>query len=232
MENRNCFNCGSISHISLRCPEAQKYTRCTTCEKVCFSENSHASFCTQKRFRSTHIDSDMIQEIEEILVIQMKPIDGLFVVSSGGDKPINDAPMWFANANMQIKSNGENVVFSAIKPSKCRTVVILDNDGDRRIKIVVSNEVMVLNDHYKIFKDGSVSYNRFEEQNIWGHADCKLKFATQHYLIHAKITWQLMGLFIDIFPDGVVLQDPCRDYLNKRMKDLMAYDLEGNLFNH
>lgn len=219
MDERKCYNCGDPSHISIRCPLQQKYTRCGICDKACFSERSHAAWCTNIEFRSTYNgEQTMIHEIDEIFSIELKPICRLAVVSPSGEKPIGRSTVWLSNSNIQIQADDGKLVFSGTKVDRRRTIIFVDEEEKRRLKIDVEKEKIFINGHYKISKSGHIAYDRYAEQNVYGRSDCTIKFTPENYMVYSKLTWYSASYFLDLYPDGALLADPYKAYLEKSLK--------------
>lgn len=51
-----CYNCKATGHLSIRCPEPPKYSRCFDCRRVCENPEGHYILCSNKQFVSRYIE--------------------------------------------------------------------------------------------------------------------------------------------------------------------------------
>lgn len=207
-----CFNCGENSHISMHCTKQQKYSRCSECENVCFTGQAHKENCGNKEFRSKKIvPSNSVVELATILEISFKSAENIFVASSNCDKVIGNASLWLPAINLQLRREKNSLVFVGGEGE--RTISFVDEKDKHVLKLSIG-KFLLINDYYKIWSNGCVQYNRNHMQNSFGRSSCTIKVQAE-YVMCARIKWNGMTYFIDIYPDGVVLKDPFEKYRKK-----------------
>lgn len=219
MASAVCFNCGSSNHISVHCTEPQKYSRCGVCKNVCFTEGNHKLGCSNKNFRSIFkTQDDNVAEISEILRIDFQMVDIVLAISSRGEKQVSQTPLWFGNASLLLRENNGGLCFEAAEDGK-RTITIVDENNERRIKIFIAAKVLVINDYYTFTSNGGTKYNRSYEQNVKGNSECELKVYTNGELFKVRIFWNGMANYFHVYPRGICLRDPLEKQLQRLSKE-------------
>lgn len=217
----SCYNCGARNHLSIACPSQQLYNRCPQCFNVCFTADKHKRGCTRLDFRSILLrDIDSVTEWDEFLKMEYKLVDRVVAVSNRGEKAITSSPLYFTGDGIQIKNIDGVLVFEGVN-EQAHTVVVVDKNGDRRLKLLITKNNVTANDRYIISSNGIVKYDRFADQNVSGRANCVIKMYSSEFIFHIRIKWRLMFYTFDLYPNGAMLVDPIKQYLQNNLQILM-----------
>lgn len=217
MENRPCFNCGESSHISRVCPNNQLYSRCPECTNVCFGADKHKNHCSNVDFRSDFLgNAASVVEWKTFLEMEYKFVNKVTVWTKQGEKDLTDLTLFLPASSMQVKLVNGWIQFDGIE-KRAYTIVIIDKDDRRRLKLFVSNS-MVINGHYTVSPKGCIKYDKFAEQNVYGRADCMLKMYSDDDIFHVRAKWESMSHILDLYRDGAILKDPHESYFKQYQK--------------
>lgn len=93
-----CYNCGEFNHISRRCPEPPRLTRCPRCNKA----NKHASWCGNTNFLSEEINPDhVVFPAQPIVKFRLFATSEIGIRATAETKSL-DLPMTFVPKNISI----------------------------------------------------------------------------------------------------------------------------------
>lgn len=216
-----CFNCGSTSHVSIKCTEPQLYTRCSVCENVCFNAARHKNGCPNASFRSTFLKNvSEVIEIVELIQFQFKGVDNVVLKTQRGEKQIGANLLFLSQAQIQVQNI--NGILRVNGPDRGKqTIGFINRNEKRRVLISLLPNSLMINNHYMISSNGVIKYDRFEEQNAFGFANCLLKAYNNDELFYLRVKWNEMVFKFDVYPDGVILKDPQESYMEKNLKILI-----------
>lgn len=216
MDDKKCYNCLETSHYSVNCPQKQLYSRCAVCRNVCFEENGHKYGCSNKSFKSKFLDkapTDSIVEIESFMQLKLKPVDDIFVCTGNQKKKIGESSLWVPEHSLSVKCTDGILVFAGAK-GKSYTIAVNDKNGNRRLKIALSNS-LVINNRYSVTTDGFIKYQAKADDAPFGYAHIILSVENVANFIYGRILWKNQHLYLDIHPKGTVLKDPLQMHLQK-----------------
>lgn len=142
LSKKYCHNCGDPSHISVRCPKQQKWTRCPMCEAVVLEGAGTHGNCPNTTFKSKYIGTGVeVKELSPLLKLEFLPIDTVSITTSRGEMVINDKPLWLANPNVQLRRDNGIYCFESYNEQNMITITISDENGKRRLKLDVGEHL-------------------------------------------------------------------------------------------
>lgn len=155
-----CYNCNtSGDHSSVDCPHPQRFSRCAVCRNVCFASSGHKSWCENIEFLSQSLSpNDTVFTSLVMVELGFKGIRNVFVKDIADDKPVANDPLYVANDNTIVFKKKSRVVFSTVKESAEYHLNLLNMQNDVLMHIQSNNNVLVINDRYKIC-DGLIQTN-------------------------------------------------------------------------
>lgn len=210
-----CYNCNDSSHYSINCPQDQLYTRCPTCNNVCFGDDGHKRLCSNISFRSSFKSQfDRVVETSLLLELTFKGINDVAIRVGDDMKRVGSNPLWLPEHSLQIKCVDGWLCFDGDK-NKSYTIAVIDSNGKRRIKMSMSNK-MLINTRYTVEAKGFVKYDMSAYDASHGYAHCTVQVDNIDVLFYAKAKWKANTLFMDSYPEGVILKDPFELHLRKR----------------
>lgn len=222
MASMACYNCGDPSHIGRRCPEDQMYTRCPVCWNVCFEAEKHRRQCTNTTFRSVLRDEAKVDqgktviEISPILQMAFKKVSDVSVRTGDQYKKFGDLPFWLSDYSVQLKYVDGILNFDGAK-GKSYTIAIDDSEGRRRLRIYISN-TMVINGRYTISDKGVIKCDTSVDDNPFGYSQVVIKVNNNEPLFNLRAKWNGKYVYIDSYNGGAIVKDPLERHLQKRME--------------
>lgn len=213
-----CYNCGEPNHISLFCPLPQRYTRCS-CDVVNLGKaNIHKPTCDTQNFRSrkNKLESDSFVEMNKMMDVEFRSVDDVVLVGKCGVHKKMTTPV-LVNSSLQIAPLEKG--FSVFGNNKA-TIIIVDESNMRRIKLDVSNN-LVINGYYSLLPSGKVTYDRRSDPNAIGPFDVCVKVTTNDPLFDVRVKWNGHVYYLQVYPDGVLLKDPVENFLKRRLNGII-----------
>lgn len=149
----NCYNCGSPSHISKRCPLPQKYTHCPSCDKVTSTYNGHSDWCTNKNFRSTQVNpTNTIREMTTVFDISFQNVEKSFdVIDANKAVTIGLMPLWLPSFDGFVSRQANDILAFTSSHTDRKSLAIVNKDNIKVISLELLGTVLQVNNRY-VFK--------------------------------------------------------------------------------
>lgn len=84
--------------------------------------------------------------------MEFRPTDRVVLLSDSTEIDVNENTLWFSEASMGLKRIDNKFIFDAAGEA-IRTIVVVDKDNNRRMKLDISN-AMNMNQRYFISAKG------------------------------------------------------------------------------
>lgn len=212
----NCYNCGSPTHHSARCPEPQQYNRCPSCNAVATAQDRHKNGCENVNFVSRFIGvNSTVFETENIFGIDFKFVSDSFkVLDRLREYDIGSMPLWLSTIDAFVYKSGTRALDFATTRNSKKTVTIFNKNVVPVVSIVYQKDVIVVNQRYHFRSDGWVSYKYDVKDNanvvkaIVGPQDCRIKLENDGDEIKMRLRAWGHKFEFKLSINGAVFEDP------------------------
>lgn len=160
-----CFNCGSSQHISKNCDQPQRLSRCTVCQRVCFSEQSHVVCCTNKSFVSQYQPPNTVFPTMDI-EFGIKGAKNVFVVDGELNKPITTEPQFVGSINGIICKREKRILCNVMNHTGPIEINFLDMLNNNFMYVCSENSWFEVKNRYRVHNNGYIEYNPLSDSTV------------------------------------------------------------------
>lgn len=203
-----CFNCGENTHQSKFCDKPQKYTRCSRCDNVCFSQSSHKTWCDNSNFVSEIIQPVSanttigIVKLVKQCDVSFKSVRSVKLFYNGNDEDIDDT-VFMQESEIRISRIPSDFIQLGMdwQAATARTILIAKKAANHQltklVKIVIGADHVRLNSYYSFKENGFVDFNANQKQNTNGHYDCCLLVVADGRF-NVRLQWKNLRYYFQI----------------------------------
>lgn len=206
MSDLVCFNCQLPGHKSANCPDAQKRSRCPSCDKV----NGHARDCQNTQFNSeSRFKSTTVFAMQKILKVDFQQVTGdFFIQDVKNNVPIGSIPLWISTIDVFVGKIGNSLEFAASRPTK-RHITFLNDKNQPALSLVFTENKLIVNDRFTLDEKGVISYNCNAENTITEKLVCRIGIQNTEQVFKVRINWHGHKHVFHVYPViGPVSIDP------------------------
>lgn len=157
-----CYNCKvTANHSSVDCPLPPRFTRCSVCDTVAFSQTQHKSWCSNKNMSSQSLSStNTVFESKLVAELGFRQVQNVFLVDGDEEKPVSTSLLFVSNAQAIVYKKESHLCFEFVKPDNQigSHINLMNSENANVMHIESKSGVLIVNGRYRI-SNGVIEIN-------------------------------------------------------------------------
>lgn len=157
-----CYNCKvTANHSSVDCPLPPRFTRCSVCDTVAFSQTQHKSWCSNKNMSSQSLSStNTVFESKLVAELGFRQVQNVFLVDGDEEKPVSTSLLFVSNAQAIVYKKESHLCFEFVKPDNQigSHINLMNSENANVMHIESKSGVLIVSGRYRI-SNGVIEIN-------------------------------------------------------------------------